>query len=170
MTQKNLQTNIELSLANLLKLAEISCWNKISNNYLFIFSEIKDSDFQYHKKGGGNTNKRSGLLDLNLVTEMLEKEYADLYDINFYIFKAKKFHTIIEIQYYRKSSLDKEFFETIKDNQPMFHSKIAMPMYAKDGKKFDINWKSGGFIHSCKMFIYNFKYRKRIKMYSKEHY
>lgn len=156
MTQKNLQTNIELSLANLLKLAEISCWNKISNNYLFIFSEIKDSDFQDHKKGGGNTNKRSGLLDLNLVTEMLEKEYADLYDINFYIFKAKKFHTIIEIQYYRKSSLDKEFFDTIKDNQPMFHSKIAMPMYAKDGKKFDVNWKSGGFIHSCKMFIYNF--------------
>lgn len=52
----------------------------------------------------------------------------------------------------------------------MFHSKIAMPMYAKDGKKFDVNWKSGGIFHSWKMFIYNFKYRKRIKMYSKEHY
>ncbi len=36
-----------------------------------------------------------------MIIEKLEVEYSDLYDVVFYVFKAAKSETIIEIEYFR---------------------------------------------------------------------
>lgn len=76
-----------------------------------------------------------------------------------YIFKAGKKETVIEIQYYRKSNFEPGYFAMVKDNPPMFHSKISKPYYVKDHNKFDMNWESGGIRHFWKHFISQIKYR-----------
>lgn len=58
-----------------------------------------------------------------------------------YVFESKKEKTIIEIEYFRKSSFDINYFEKIKNNKPMFHAKILTPYDRKEEEKFDINWK-----------------------------
>ena len=166
MTQETLQTNIKQSITNLLKLAEKSCWNKISTNLTFILSdsnEFTGTNFHLIRKSRNIINNKKSPQEFEKVIEILQKEYSDLYDINLYIFKAKKKETIIEIQYYRKSNLDKNFFETVKDNPPMFHSKISKPIYVIGGEKFDINWEHGGVVHKWKKFVDTFKNRKIIK-------
>nr|WP_315027731.1 hypothetical protein [uncultured Chryseobacterium sp.] len=47
----------------------------------------------------------------------------------------------------------------------MFHSKIAIPGYAWEGGKFDVNWESGGGLyHAWKTFLWrNFLYKNKTK-------
>ncbi len=69
--------------------------------------------------------------------------------------------TIIEVEYFRKSSFDIGYYDKIKDTSPSFHSKVAFPIYSKsEGDKFDVNWQHGGLIHFRKSFIFNLKKRK----------
>jgi hypothetical protein len=167
MIEETLQTNIKQSITNLLKLAEISCWNKISSNLTFILSdynEFTNTNFHLEKKSRNVINKKKSPQEFEKIIEILKKEYSDLYDISLYVFKAKKEETIIEIQYYRKSNLDKDFFETVRHNPPMLHSKISLPVYVKNKEKFDINWEHRRrFSHIWKTFIYTLKNRKIIE-------
>ncbi|STC99880.1 hypothetical protein [Chryseobacterium carnipullorum] len=55
-------------------------------------------------------------MPLDAAIELLKKEYPDLYDINLYIFKALHKETVIEIQYYRKSNGEPDYYEKIKDH------------------------------------------------------
>ncbi len=83
-----------------------------------------------------------------------------MYDINLYIYKSKKESTIIEIQYYLKSSLESDFYKTVKNNESMLHSKIKLPNYRKnDTYKFDINWELGGIRHEWNSFIAKIQFK-----------
>jgi len=170
--REDLSKNIQNSVDNLLRLAKMSCRNIISDNIFFIISDFNEY------KGENNTepielrsriNNSKTLLDLNSAIEILNKDYHDLYDVNLYIFRSFKRRTIIEIQFYRKSNFDADYFALIKDNYPMFHSKISIPIYALEGGKFDVNWESGGGWHHAwksflfKTFIYKRKVRGEIK-------
>lgn len=147
MSKENLKENIEICIVNLKRLAQIHCWNKISPNLAFIisdFNEFERSNFFEQRKVRNKINKSKPILSLDAVIEILNKEYKDLYDINLYIFKASKKETIIEIQYYRKSNFKPVYFEFVKNEKTMFHSKISKPYYVKNNNKFDINWELGG--------------------------
>ncbi|GAA5088963.1 hypothetical protein GCM10023210_13200 [Chryseobacterium ginsengisoli] len=153
----NLETNLKVSFADLLKLAEIQCWNKLSPKFSFILSNINEfeGDHSFERRRSEiKLNSKKEPQSLETIIDILRNEYSDLYDINLYIFKVGKKETIIEIQYFRKSNLDPEYFEKIKDNPPMFHAKIARPIYAVNEMKFDINWRFGGWKHWWKTFIY----------------
>ena len=50
----------------------------------------------------------------------------------------------------------------MKNNPPMVHAKISMPVYAKKAEKFDVNWESESVTHKWKTFIYDLKYRMMI--------
>ncbi|MBE8727634.1 hypothetical protein [Flavobacterium hungaricum] len=94
------------------------------------------------------------------VSAALNEIYKNLYDINLYIYKSKRKSTIIEIQYYPKSRLDIDFYETSKDRDPMIHSKIGIPPYASDKKrKYDVNWELGGMRYQWNSFLYSLKFR-----------
>ncbi|MGH1516697.1 hypothetical protein [Chryseobacterium sp. JK1] len=172
MNQNDLKNHIKICIANLLRLAEINCWNTISPNLFFILSDF--NEFEGKNSFGRDRsririNKSKELLTLDSAVEFLYKELDDLYDVNLYIFRSSKKETIVEIQYYRKSNFDADYFEVVKDNLSMFHSKIEIPVYALEGKKFDVNWKSGGgWHHTWKSFLWrNFLYKHKIK--SKKH-
>lgn len=156
MNKESLKENIEISIANLQRLVMINCWNKISSNFVFIvsdFNEFERSTFFEQRKVRNKVNKSKITLSLNSAIEILDREYQDLYDVNLYIFKADKKETIIEIQYYRKSNFEPDYFAMIKDNPPMFHSKISIPTYFLKNRKFDINWELGGIRQFWNIFL-----------------
>jgi len=165
MFRENLEKDIKDSVTNLVRLVEKECWNKLSANFSFIlsdFNEFKGENFFELAKSKVEINNKKIPQRLETVIETLRTEYSDLHDIVLYIFKANKSETIIEIEYFRKSNLDDDYLEGIKNNPTMFHSKIAMPPYWKNGKKIDVNWHFGGLRHRMNLFVYNFNNRKTI--------
>ncbi|AZB26057.1 hypothetical protein EG339_16425 [Chryseobacterium bernardetii] len=162
MNKENIKENIEICLVGLQQLAKANCWNKISPNFVFIISDINEfegENFFELRRSRNKVNKSKTRLSLNSAIEILDKEYQDLYDVNFYIFKASKKETIIEIQYYRKSNLAADYLKMVKNNKPMYHSKISRPYYARNDSKFDINWESGGVTYFINYFLIQIKYR-----------
>lgn len=127
-------------------MAKNSCWNKISDNVIYIISEIKnDMPSRTERKKENDRKKPKSLI---LITVELKEIYDNLYDINLFIYKSEKESTIIEIQYFPKSAHPSNFYETIKHNAPMLHSKLAIPNYRKkDTDKIDVNWELGGIRH-----------------------
>ncbi len=95
---------------------------------------------------------------LKEITNELKDIYENLYDINLYIYKSERKRTIIEIQYYPKSSLPSDFYKKIKENSPMLHCKIRLPYYSENDKKFDVNWELGGVRHQWNNFFWKLKY------------
>ena len=144
-------------------MARESSFNKISDNCKFIVSEIKHSDknfFEQNKIRKINNGKKTPK-PLNDTIAELEKIYANLYDVNLYIYKADNHLTIIEIQYFPRSSHDTEFQNISATQETMLHCKVAIPVYASDNKqKFDINWQLETFNHKWKMFWWHRKSKK----------
>lgn len=169
-TKDKLEQNLKEATSTLLEMAENSCWNKISENTSYIISEIVNDERNLfdnrikRKKANEKKNPKS----LEQITAELKDIYENLYDINLYVYQSKKESTIIEIQYYPKSSLEPDFYETIKNNEPMLHMKIGIPPYVNNkNEKYDVNWELGGIRHEWNLFWYRlkfkWKYRKRIK-------
>jgi len=149
----------------LIELAQNSCWNDFSKSYAYIFSEIvnDDKDFVVKRIWRKKSNAKKRLLSLDQAREEIDKLYYNLYDVNFYVYKATKSRTIIEVQYYSKSSLDKEYYEKVKDNVPMLHCKVPAPFYLKnENDKFDVNWELLGLRYKWNAFLHRFRIRNRI--------
>ncbi|WP_425077897.1 hypothetical protein [Psychroserpens sp. S379A] len=167
MNKENLEQNLKEASSTLLEMARSSCWNKISDNTSYIISEITNDnrsilDKRIERK---KVNEKKKNKSLEQITAELKDIYENLYDINLYIYKSKKKSTIIEIQYYPKSSLELDFYETVKRNEPMLHCKIPRPFYVtespnsnKTEPKFDVNWELGGSRHEWNKFIGKLKY------------
>lgn len=162
MTRETLHNNIENLTLRLIKLADDYCWNAISSNLTFIVSDFNEfgSDPFKIRQIRNKVNKSKKPQSLKTAIEVMIQEYDDLYDINLYIFKALKNETIIEIQYYRRSNMDPDYFQVIKDDPTIYHAKIAHPKYRLEGEKFDVNWESRGWIHLWNSVIYEYRYRK----------
>ncbi|WP_164976649.1 hypothetical protein [Chryseobacterium sp. CH21] len=168
MTQNDLKDHIKINITSLLQLVKTNCWNTISPDLFFIlsdFNEFEGTNSLERSSSRNRINNSKMMLTLDSAVENLYKELDDLYDVNLYMFRANKTETIVEIQYYRKSNFETDYFAAIKDNQPMFHSKIEIPVYAWDGGKFDVNWESGGGLHHAwKIFLWrNFLYKRKIR-------
>lgn len=176
MEDKNLEINsfeqrLKQATISILEMARNSCWNKISTNTSYIISEIKNDELNAFDKSikRKEENDQKTAKSLEQISTELKAFYKNLYDINLYIYKSEKDNTIIEIQYFPKSSLEPEFYETIINNKPMLHCKVSVPPYIgfKKEKKFDVNWELGGIRYNLNLFWwrmkFNWKYRNRIK-------
>ncbi len=151
----NLKQKISQSTSSLIDMASDICWNKISRNCQYITSEIKENigvNYPQIPHLRKKVNEKKEPKSLNEVTKELQLIYENLYDINLHIYKSQKEKTIIEIRYYLKTSLEKEFYSSIKENEPMLHCKVATPPYREESKKFDVNWELGGLRHKLNMF------------------
>lgn len=168
MTKENLETKIADATSHLITMASDLCWNTIPKNCFYILSEIDETigkNFFERNKIRKKVNEGKTPKSLQEITQDVALIYDTLYDINLYIFKATKNKTIIEIKYFLKTAHTKDFYETIKNNDPMWHSKVAIPPYlnaigktAKEEKKFDVNWQLGGILYEWNLFLYRFKY------------
>jgi hypothetical protein len=162
--------NLKVATSTLLEMAKNSCWNKISDNTSYIISEIVNDERNFFDKRieRKKVNDKKKPKSLEQITTELRDIYKNLYDINLYIYKSEKESTIIEIQYYPKSSLESDFYETVKSNEPMLHMKIGIPPYVNTKtKRYDVNWELGGIRYEWNT-IWNrlkfkWKYRNRIK-------
>ncbi|WP_221417975.1 hypothetical protein, partial [Fulvivirga kasyanovii] len=69
---------------------------------------------------------------------------------------------IIEVQYYLKSSLEKDYLEDVRNNDPMLHCKVAIPPYLTNNQhKFDINWQLGGIRYQWQLLWWRLKGRSK---------
>lgn len=153
--RESLRNSILSSRTALFNMAKDCCWNQLSNNCLYLLSEIEDTEENFHEQRRRRRQQNSLKTPQTLaqILPTLEEIYDNLYDVNLYVYHAKKRITLIEIQYYPISSLDSAYAEKVRHRAPMFHSKITIPPYRKDDEeKFDINWELGGIKHRWKMF------------------
>lgn len=166
MKKENLYREISDAVQSLLKMARESSFNNISDNCKFIISEIKHSDknfFEQNKIRKTDNNKKTPKPLADTIIE-LETIYANLYDVNLYVYKSNRHSTIIEIQYFPRSSHDLEYQIKSTTQETMLHCKVAIPAYASDNKeKFDINWQLGSVNHKWKMFWWLRKTKKILK-------
>lgn len=156
-SKENFEPEIKKAVADLFNLADRYCRNRLSPECFFIvsdFSDFTDSKGFENRKLRNKINSYKTLSNMDSSIEILKQQYADLYGIVLYVFKAERNKTIIEIECYRKSDLDHSYFEKVKNNQPMLHAKIQLPLYCKNGEKFDVNWRLVGWRHRWNMFIY----------------
>ncbi|OXB15975.1 hypothetical protein [Flavobacterium reichenbachii] len=171
-TEETLQETLKEAASALIAMAGNSCWNNISQNTTYIISEIVSDGQNFFDKRitRKKATERKTPKSLEEIVIELRTLYKDFYDLNFYIYKSSKDNTIIEIQYYSKLSLNPDFYETVKDNEPLLHYKIGIPPYARDKKKYDVNWELGGIRYNWNTFLYRlkfkYKFRKRLKKYS----
>ena len=156
MTKENLHSDLKDATLKLLEMARDHSWNTVSDNCLYIISEINDlvgKNIFEQKKIRKKVNQRKKPIPIEIVVSELELIYGNLYDVNLFIYKSTSKLTVVEIQFYPKTSLVKDNLEKAKDIDPMLHCKVAIPPYSKDDKsKFDINWELGGFRHNWKMY------------------
>jgi hypothetical protein len=160
---KEIELMINNSTASLVDLVKKNCWNKISTNYEYIFSrwhEFNSDNFfdARVKRRIGNEKKQPKLA--NEIADELCKFYMDVCDLNFYIYKSLSNKTIIEIEYYPKTSLEKELLEMVKDKEPSIHCKVSIPFYLrKESDLFDVNWELGGLGYQWDAFWHRFRCR-----------
>jgi hypothetical protein len=144
MTSTELEKQISDASQMLLQMAKDLTWNKFSDNIKFIIKETKDSseDFNIEKLNRKIENDKKIPVNLNELIPLLHRLYTDLHDVNLYIYKASAKMTIIEIQYYPKSSLPEKYRLEAINVPSMLHCKVAIPPWLSDkNKKFDINWE-----------------------------
>ena len=166
MKKESIHKEINEATQSLLKMARESSFNNISDNCTFIISEIKQSckNFFEQNKIRKRDNEKKIPKSLTDIIVELETLYENFYDVNLYVYKAGKNSTIIEIQYYPRSSLDIEYPKKSAKQETMLHSKVAVPPYASENnKKFDINWQLGTINHKWKMFWWKQKTKKYLK-------
>ncbi|MDQ8140564.1 hypothetical protein [Chryseobacterium sp. CFS15] len=160
MDNEILEENIKITTDHLLELVKKNCWNIITNRYQYILTDVNSLEYiNLHelRKIKQKTNSKKTPQNLNSIVETLAEFNDDLYDVVLYVFKAKNNKTIIEIEYLKKSDLDLEYYQKIKDNLTMFHAKIIMPPHQNQLVKFDANWQNNNVLNSVKKILSRFK-------------
>jgi hypothetical protein len=155
MSKNDLEKELTSATDSLLKMARELCWNNINDNCLYIISEIYHSGLPLVQRirQKKKENKKKKAASLATLMPILLQLYPDFYDINLFIWNAKKNSTIIEIQYFPKSSLDPDHRENVRNNDPMLHCKVPFPPYREENKKIDINWHLENFRFKWDMFL-----------------
>ena len=144
MTSDNLQHDLEEAIPKLLEIAKELTWNKLSDNYKFILTEISSSEEIFHEQRilQKRENDKKIPVTIQELMPILQKLYYNIYDINLYVYRSTKKMTVIDIRYYSKSSLDEDYKRMVINNSPMIHCKVSMPAWLSDKQeKFDINWE-----------------------------
>jgi len=142
MNKNDLEKELTGATDSLLKMARELCWNNINDNCLYIISEISHSELPLIQRirQKKKENKKKKAARLATLMPILQQLYPDFYDINLFIWHAKKNSTIIEIQYFPKSSLDPDQRENVRNNDSMLHCKVPFPPYREEKKIININY------------------------------
>lgn len=166
MKKENIHKELSDAVQSLLQLARDLSYNKISDNCSFIISEVNQSEknvFEKTKNRKSINDKKVPKSFIEIVAEV-EAIFPNLYDVNLYIYKAKKNETIIEIQYFPRISLDLDYQKATANQETMLNYKVSLPNYAANSdEKFDINWEHGPLNHLWKQFWWRQKIKRDLK-------
>jgi len=167
MTKETFEQDMKDAVSSLLEIARTSCWNIISDNCVYIISEIKDSHENSHQQRitRNKINKKKIPQSFEEMIEQMKSIYSIIYDVNFFVYKSEKHRTIIDVRYYPKTNFDKDYLEEVKDKTPMIYCKIPIPPYISNfnknkQEKFDVNWELGGIRNQWKMFWWRRRMRR----------
>jgi hypothetical protein len=162
MKKEDIKGNILKMTKSLLEMARNSCWNTISDDCLYILSSNCDEfdlNFIELRKYKKQINDKKLPRKLEDILPELALIYKDIYEIDLYVFHARKNDTIIEIEYILKLPIQDEN-NYLNSNLPQLHCKLAIPFYLnKSNDKFDINWELGGWRHQWFLFWHKIKLR-----------
>jgi hypothetical protein len=137
-----LEASIRGMTADLLRIARQLTYNCLSDNSLYIFSEILPIVLTERERFLQLEKTQPVPQQLAAIMPQLLAHYADFYDINLFIHKAERKRTVIDIRYYAKSSLGAAQRQLAAADAPMLHGKVPIPFWASHSTlKFDINWK-----------------------------
>ncbi|HMK25209.1 MAG TPA: hypothetical protein VK483_04200 [Chitinophagaceae bacterium] len=165
MTSHSLKNELEEAIPRLLDMAKELTWNKLSDNFKFILTEIKDSqeNFYEQRRLRKIENDKKIPVTLQELMPTLQKLYENFYDINLQIYKSTRAMTVIDIRYYPQSSLDEDYRRKVINNPPMLHSKVSIPPWCSDRKeKFDINWEHNQGWNKWKLFWLKLKLKTQL--------
>ncbi|MGI4737518.1 MAG: hypothetical protein ACRYG7_20315 [Janthinobacterium lividum] len=134
------------AVPQLLKLARELTWNYISDNCLFILSEITDEPMNAHqqRRVAKRLNNAKQPLPLADLAPALHQLHGNLHDINLYIYRATREVTIVDVRYYPRSSLAPAYRAQVAELPSMLHVKVATPPWLalmEPLPRFDINWE-----------------------------
>ena len=164
MNEQEFEREIKDATVKLIDLAKKSCYNNISSDLKYILANVREYNTDqglFDELKWKRINHKKTPLNFQEVILDLKDKFSDLYDVKLLIYKALKECTIVELRYCLKSIMSKSG-ETNKNREPVITCSVSIPQYAADSnKKFDINWKHGGFQHNWKMFFW----RRRIKFH-----
>ncbi|RZJ88593.1 MAG: hypothetical protein EOO60_10895 [Hymenobacter sp.] len=146
METTNLVAAIEGAVPQLLQLARSLTWNNISDNCIFIISEITDEPTNAYQRQRltKRLNDAKRPLSLAALAPALHQLHGNLHDINLYVYRAAPEVTVVDIRYYPRSSLSPAYREQVATRPPMLHVKVTPPpwvAWAQPPPKFDINWE-----------------------------
>lgn len=166
MNKENIYNDLKDATKSLIGRVKDLCFNNISDNCLYIISEIKNiesNSFERTKIRIKENSVKTPKSLANILPE-LEALYSNFYDVNLYVYKAYKNKTIIEIQYYPLSSLSNDYRLETQSKETMLHGKVVLPpYYTETKKKFDIHWEFEPLNHKWKMFWWKRKQEKYFK-------
>ncbi len=165
-TKDILELRLAEGTASLLNMARDMVWNKLSDNCLYIISNIGDCTLDFAEINAlrkQKNDKKTPHPLKNLMQQLLEL-YPDFYDINLFIYKCSRSLTIIEIAYFPKSALEPVYRVTVENDSLMFHCKVPIPFYSAVGKKrkFDINWQNNTLSNIVNSFWARLKYKVKL--------
>ena len=102
MTPNDLVAAVGGAVPQLLKLARELTWNYISDNCLFILSEITDEPANAHQRRlvTKRLNDAKKPLPLADLAPALHQLHGNLHDVNLYIYRATREVTIVDVRYY----------------------------------------------------------------------
>jgi len=135
MNIKEIKSNINQSIENVLVIAQISCLNSFSTNIRLIkrlvSSENRNNDLKYdNQKKKEYINKREFVSPEELALDIFDNQHNFIW-IDFVLFYSSINETIIIV----------ELIENENSKDLNFHCSIMVPPnYIYDKKKFDINW------------------------------
>jgi len=159
MAQETIEQNLRELTNALIKDARHLSWNEISDNCIYLLSEIEkdfEGTFFEERKRRLKQNRMKTPIPFEEAVKELGNIYGDLYDINLFIYHTLKSKTIIDIRYYPRKHVEHPQLNVSKVNIPMWHAKIQQPIYASKGK-FDINWEHGGIRNQWNYFWWRVK-------------
>lgn len=146
----------------LLNMAQSLTYNQLSNNYLYIFSEITNDPTLQTEPARFEWLLRQQPIPCPLADIMPEvlAQYTNLHDINLYIHQAKRYTTVIAIRFYPRSALTVDYQQAIAYQPPMLHTKLPIPYWVDSPSlKFDVNWKVHAPVTSLKRWTLTQKWR-----------
>jgi hypothetical protein len=146
MSPTDLVAAIDGAVPQLLKLGRTLTRNDISDNCLFILSEITDEPTNAHQRRRvtKRLNDAKQPLPLADLAPALHQLHGNLHDVNLYIYRATREATVVDIRYYLRSYLAPAYRAQVSESPPMLHVKVMTPPWlalAEPLPKFDINWE-----------------------------
>lgn len=126
--------------ANLLNTARENARQTVPDNCLFYVIPIKLDAPRLTPYQEVRLARKSALLQPIEAYATIEALEPHCHDINFLLNRVTRKITFVEIRYLLRSELDEKYQQKLLGEPSYLHSKLHLPPYHEERKRFDLNW------------------------------